>query len=328
MEPTATSDAVQDYQAVREHAGRLDALPWTVLRLTGPDSATFLQGLATQDLEHISQSEVAETFFLNEKGRPVALAWVWIAPDGSSALVFTEESVRGALAQHLGRFRIMEEVEIEELVVPALRVYAGPERDQLLTGDAGCLTNAIAMSSAPFSFLLAPGADADSVTSPAAASPAAESSVVASPSPKLVDSLAYEVWRLSQGIPRAGIDFDLDRIVTEVNRPEAISLTKGCYVGQEIVARTSGRGHVRRLRTGFRFAWPGAPLPPRAEIQIEGRAVGFVTSSAPEPGSGDGLAMGYLSTDVSSGALPQAGNALTVAGHEGPILLRPAPWPL
>jgi len=311
MEPGTTTDAVQDYRALRDHAGRLDASLWTVLRLTGPDSATFLQGLATQDLEHIPQSEVAETFFLNEKGRPVALAWVWIAPGGASALVFTEESVRGALAQHLGRFRIMEEVEIEELAVPALRVYAGPERGQFLTEDAGCLANAIAMGSAPFSFLLAPGASADAVASPAPV-----------PAPRLVDPLACEAWRISQGIPRAGLDFDLDRIVTEVNRPEAISLAKGCYVGQEIVARTSGRGHVRRLRAGFRFQWSGAPLSSRAEIHSEGRPVGFVTSSALEPGSPEGLGMGYLSTDLPATA------ALTVSGPETPISLRPAPWPL
>jgi len=317
MKPLATADAVQDYHSLRDHAARLDASPWTVLRLTGPDSATFLQGLATQDLEHIPQTEVAETFFLNEKGRPVALAWTWIAPDGSSALVFTEESVRGALVQHLGRFRIMEEVEIEELAVPALRVYAGPERGQLLTEDAGCVTNAIAMSSAPFSFLLAPGADADSV-----ASAAVELSAVASAAPRLVGPIAYEAWRISQGIPRAGLDFDLDRIVTEVNRPEAISQTKGCYVGQEVVARTAGRGHVRRLRTGFRFLSLSVTFSQPAEIQSEGRAVGFLTSFARVPGSEDGLAMGYLSTDFPPGA------ALTIAGTTAPISLQPAPWPL
>src|SRR5262249_27423649 len=132
MEPTVTVDAVQDYRALRDHAGRLPASSWTVLRLTGPDTATFLQGLATQDLEHIPQSEAAETFFLNEKGRPVALAWVWITPDGTSALVFAEERERSKLAQHLSRFRIMEEVELEELAVPALTVYAGPDRAHLL----------------------------------------------------------------------------------------------------------------------------------------------------------------------------------------------------
>src|SRR5262249_7054066 len=163
------------------------------------------------------------------------LAWVWITPDGTSALVFAEERERGKLAQHLSRFRIMEEVELEELAVPALTVYAGPDRAQLLAEDAGCITNAIAIPSTNFSFLLARGTGE-------AASPAATGT---GPEPRpIVAPLAHEAWRIAQGIPWAGVDFDPDRIVTEVNRPEAISLTKGCYVGQEIVARTSGRGHV------------------------------------------------------------------------------------
>jgi len=307
MEPLATSDAAQDYRGLREAAGRLESSRWTILRLMGPDTATFLQGLATQDLEQVREGEAAETFFLNEKGRPVALSWVWIARDGSSALVFTEEHASGTLAQHLGRFRIMEEVEIEQLAAPALSVFAGPERDRLLADDARRLAGAIAIRSTPFSFLYQTDGAVPSGSVPGL---------------KPVDALAAEAWRLSVGIPRAGIDFDLDRIVTEVNRPQAISLTKGCYVGQEIVARTSGRGHVRRLRTGFRFRWPGTPVAPKSEIQLGGRPVGFVTSSAPEPGSRDGLAMGYLSTDLPPDA------ALTIASPEPPISLRASPWPL
>lgn len=296
---------VKEYSTLREGAGLVQASAWTVLRLTGPDTQGFLDGLATQDLSDARSGVASETMFLNEKGRPVALAWVSIDPDGSSALVLADEGARDSLAAHLARFRVMEEVEIEGPTgVPELCLVIGPERNIYLREIAG--PGSIALESDALSFLL----------------PQAFAAAVASAGPPAVTPSAFEAWRIAAGIPRTGVDFDLDRIATEVNRPEAISQTKGCYVGQEVVARTAGRGHVRRLRTGFRFAWPGLPLQPRAEIQFDGRVVGFVTSSALEPGSREGLAMGYLSTDVPAGA------GLTVSGPESSISLQPKSWPV
>jgi folate-binding protein YgfZ len=119
------------------------------------------------------------------------------------------------------------------------------------------------------------------------------------------------------------VDFDADRIATELSLPGAISLTKGCYVGQEVVARTSNRGQVRRQRVGFRFEWGGESLPSRTEILSAGSPAGFVTSAAREPGSADGLAMGFLSTDALSGSAPIH---ITQGGQIVPI--RVAAWPL
>lgn len=290
---------VKEYSTLREGAGLVQASTWTVLRLTGPDTQGFLDGLATQDLSDARSGVASETMFLNEKGRPVALAWASIDPDGSSAWVLADEGARDSLAAHMTRFRIMEEVEIEGPTgMPELCLVIGPERNNYLRELAG--PGSIALESDALSFLLLP----------------AFAAAAASAGPPAVTPSAFEAWRIAAGIPRTGVDFDLDRIATEVNRPEAISQTKGCYVGQEVVARTAGRGHVRRLRTGFRFPWPGSPLTPRAEIQSEGRAVGFVTSSTLEPGSGEGLAMGYLSTDLTASA------DLTVGGPESPISIR------
>jgi folate-binding protein YgfZ len=214
-----------------------------------------------------------------------------------------DEVERGGLLGHLERFRIMEEVAFEPVYVPLL-AFGGPERDRLLLEAAASAAGARPLASSPFSFLA--GSNPDVVQTPSA-SPA-----------------AVEAWRLAIGVPRAGIDFGADRLVTELEEPGAISATKGCYVGQEVVARTSTRGQVRRSRVGLRFDWAGEGPAPGAELRTAaGQPAGFVTSAAREPGTARGLAMGYLSTDPAA----REGSLLLVQGP-ATISVDARPWPL
>ena len=306
MHEPATTGAAPDYRALRESAGAVDLSGWTVLRLRGPDTRAFLQGLASQDLEPGRPGAALPSFFLNEKGRPVALAWVEMGEAGSSALVIADEGARSVLRAHFERFRIMEDVEIEGPEGMALLIgIAGPNRGQLLREIAGAMPGSTSIESANLSFLLSPDP-------PAMAGPA-----------HFADPASFEAWRLATGIPRTGIDINLDRIATELSLPDAISLTKGCYVGQEIVARTSNRGQVRRHRVGFRFDWGGGPIAARTELRAGGVAAGYVTSSAPEPGTDQGIGMGYLTVEALEGSAE-------VHALEGSTTrrVRPSPWPL
>ncbi|TMQ62897.1 MAG: hypothetical protein E6K79_11620 [Candidatus Eisenbacteria bacterium] len=307
---SARRDAAADYRSLRESFCSVDLSAWTVLRLRGPDTRAFLQGLASQDLESARAGAALPSFFLNEKGRPVALAWVELGEEGSSALVISDEGARSSLRAHFERFRIMEDVEIEGPDgMPPLIGIAGPSRSQLLREIAGPMPGAVSIESEDLSFLLPP-------PGPAAARPRAASQHFADPA-------SFEAWRLAIGIPRTGIDIDLDRIATELSFPGAISLTKGCYVGQEIVARTSNRGQVRRHRVGFRFDWDGRPIAARTELRAGGVAAGYVTSTAPEPGTDQGIGMGYLTAEA-------LGSSAEVDAIEGSTTrrVRPSPWPL
>jgi|SRR6058998_1140050 len=307
-EPTTTG-AAPGYRALRETAAAVDLSAWTVLRLRGADTRAFLQGLASQDLESARPGEARPSFFLNEKGRPVALAWVEIGEGGSSALVIADEGARSALRGHFERFRIMEDVDIDGPDgMPALIGFAGPNRGVLLRKTAETMPAATSIESDPLSFLLPP--------------PELSSTSPRPPTP-FADPASFEAWRLATGIPRTGVDIDLDRIATELSFPAAISLTKGCYVGQEIVARTSNRGQVRRHRIGFRFDWDGGPIPARTELRAGGVAAGYVTSTAPEPGTDRGIGMGYLTVD----ALQQSQEVYAVEGSTT-RRVRPGTWPL
>lgn len=299
--------SLDDYRALREAAALLDLASWRVLRLVGSEVREFLQGTATQDLASLDAGRAAETLFLSEKGRPLALAWVAIEPSGTEAWIVADEGSGSALRPHFERFRIMEDVEFEGPDgMPGVIGVAGPRRDDLLASLAEGIPGSRALRAEPLSFLLTAG---DAVTLPAFAAPEASAA-----------------WRIGVGLPAGGVDFDVDRIATELDRPQAISFTKGCYVGQEVVARTSNRGQVRRRRVGFRFVWPET-LPARlTPLTSGGAAVGFLTSAAREPGSGDGLGMGYLSTE----SIDRGGGIdLTPADGGAPATpIRIRTWPL
>lgn len=307
----------EEYRALREAAAIVDLARWAVLRLEGPDTREFLQGTATQDFSVEAAMGAAaqgspawaarQTLFLTDKGRPVALAWVSVSPDGDSAIVLADEGAKPGLRPHLEHLRIMEEVEFEgpDPDPAGLLGVAGPERDPLARAAAASIPGGRHLSASPLSFVLLPREKA------------------AVSLPPSVDAASFQAWRLHAGLPLMGYDLDLDRIATELSLPDAISLTKGCYVGQEVVARTATRGHLRRQRVGFRFAWDGAGFPKGTELRSGGAAVGHVTSTAPEPGTRDGLGMGYVAPSAIAGKSP----VLAVQG-EKTTHLRLHSWPL
>lgn len=298
----------EEYRALREAAAVVDLERWTVLRLTGPEAGDFLQGTGTQDFETVTPSGVAiRTLFLTEKGRPVAHAWVTFdSGEPAAATIIADSGARSGLRPHLERFRIMEDVEFDGPDgMPHLFGVAGPERDPLADAIVSKIDGVLAIRSQPLSFVLIP-------------SDAPKSGL-----PPCVDPMAFEAWRIWAGLPLQGIDLDLDRIATEVALPDAISMTKGCYVGQEVVARTAHRGKLRRQRIGFRFPWSGDPIPKGTELRSGGVDVGRVTSTTWEPGTKEGLGMGYINPE----ALGQGLDVLAIQGEKTPHLSLHS-WPL
>lgn len=289
----------------------LDFHDWALYRLTGPDAREFLQGVGTQDITSLKPDGAAPTLFLTERGRPLALAWVVLDREGDGATLFVEPGGKDALLPHLDRLRVMEDVTFAgPNGMPRLYGVAGRDRSSVAREWAAALPGAEVIDADQVTFLLLP---------PGAEKPGGVASLLASAaSPELA-----EAWRISAGIPRAGIDFDSERIATELSLPEAISLDKGCYVGQEVVARTTHRGAVRRHRIGFHYAARAGILPRGTELRAAGAPSGFITSTALEPGTGRGLGMGYLTTEALQNPVEVLAIQDTTTTH-----LEVAPWPL
>jgi folate-binding protein YgfZ len=108
---------------------------------------------------------------------------------------------------------------------------------------------------------------------------------------------ALEILRVEAGQPRYGIDMDETNVVTEANLDDAVSYTKGCYIGQEIIARIKYRGHVAKKLTGLLFE-RGVNVTAGATIQsLDNKEIGRITSATLSPHLGRTVALGYVKYD-------------------------------
>jgi folate-binding protein YgfZ len=174
-----------------------------------------------------------------------------------------EAGVGAVLAAGLTRFRIRVKVDIEERPVSALAVR----------GDA------LAVSVPAGAVALRvdwPGDSGVELIGTRDAIDAAAAAFTAAGAVE-IDAEAYEARRIEAGVPRQGFDIDESTIAQEAYLDrDAVSFTKGCFVGQELVCRIDTRGHVNRLLRRLRA---DATIPPGATVDFDGKAVGTVTSA-------------------------------------------------
>jgi len=121
------------------------------------------------------------------------------------------------------------------------------------------------------------------------------------------------VLRVEAGVVRYGVDVDASTLLLEAPLPESYSLNKGCYLGQEVIARITYRGHVNRKIVGFRFADARVP-PVGAPVLIEGKEVGRITSAVLSPALDVALALGFLRREHH-----EPGTRVEVRGGDDPL---------
>ena len=240
-----------------------------VLTATGPDAESYLQGQLSQDVAAIGPGESAWSWVLAPTGKVDALVRVTRTPDGDWMLD-TDGGWGSAVQTRLNRFKLRSKVDIEvsSLVVIGIR---GP------LGDLD-LSSARAVITPPW-----PGVTGADVIG--------ESSAIAGV--ETADAIEAEAARIVAGIPRMGAELDDRTIPGETGLiPITVSFTKGCYTGQELVARIDSRGgNVPRYLRGLRFTGEvgaGAEL-----TSADGGAAGVVTSVVREP-SGGWVGLGYV----------------------------------
>jgi folate-binding protein YgfZ len=310
--------------ALRTGAGLFDASAREVVRVTGPDRVSFLQGMVTQDVEGLPENSVADAALLTPKGAMVADARVVKRAD--DLLVLTEPGFGPVVLAALQRYLISEDAELSDATADFGQLsLVGPEAEALaarvlgLGPPAGAALRAFDVDGArgwalPQGLLL-PGVD---LLVPAAATGAALDRLLeggATP----VGFAALEVLRVERGTPRFGLDMDEKTIPLEANLQRAIHYQKGCYIGQEVIARATFRGHMNRHLVGLRFA--GALPAPRTELFVGDRRVGWVTSAVESPQLG-AIGLGYAHRDVE-----QPGTRLTLPGGAGGATVEALPFP-
>lgn len=266
------------YRAAREGAAWVDLSGRGLLRVTGSERVEFLHGMCTNDVAGLPVGGSLYAAFLTPKGAMVCDGRVLKRQD--DLVLDTEPGHLAVLQGFLQQYLISEDAELvpaDELAVVGL---LGPKAEAALGALPGELVLGRLVSFFP------QGID---VLVPRQQLAAAHHSLAGIGQ---VDAATLEVLRVEAGVPRFGADLTSTTIPLEANLERAIALQKGCYVGQEVIARATYRGHVNRKLTGLLL---GALEPaPGAELHRGGKKVGWLTSVVTSAARGQNVALGFV----------------------------------
>jgi folate-binding protein YgfZ len=269
--------------------------------LLGPDRARFLHNLVTCEVRELAADRAVRGFLTHVKGG--VLADVDVVALGDCFRLVLPAGRGGAIRSHLEKHRLVERVEVEErpeLAALALRGARAPEllgrlgvgplepgeRRRLDALGAALAVRRERRGGEPRYELEAPVA--------AIAETAAELWRAADPAaPTEVSPAAVELARIEDGELAWGVDYGEENFPQETGEDDAVSYTKGCYLGQEVVARIHYRGGVQRRPCRLRFD-EGAEAAAGDELLHDGRPVGRATSIAREPIAGRTLALALV----------------------------------
>ncbi|HEX2043861.1 MAG TPA: glycine cleavage T C-terminal barrel domain-containing protein [Acidimicrobiales bacterium] len=291
-------DLTSDYLALRREAGAVE-LPRDVLRVAGPDAFSFLQGQLSQDVD-LPPGASAWSLLLQPQGKVVALLRV-LREDDDSFLLDTDGGWGDVVVERLQRYKLRVKCDITPLQWRCVAVR-GPKARELAAGGEG-LAAAADWPGLPGVDLLG--------EAPAAPEGARRCSLD-----------AYEAVRIEAGIPAMGRELDERTIPAEAGVVErSVSFTKGCYTGQELVARIDSRGgNVPRHLRGLVVATNVLP-PPGAVVRVDDRDVGNVTSVAESLDRRAPVALAYVGRAVS----PPADATLVWDGGSAPARVEDLP---
>jgi folate-binding protein YgfZ len=321
MLPESYGDAAAEYRIVRDGgAGLIDLSSRGRVRVSGAEAVQFLNGLITNDVKTLAEGAWMTAAFPNVQGRLIAAARVLHRSDGF--LFDTEPATRESVFKTLERFTLAGDFRVadvtNELITLSLqgaqsayviaatlgseaasverrRIIAARWREQFVsvmrathTGEDG-FDLFVSAEHAPSLFEALTGAGA-----------------------RAIGFAALETLRIEAGLPRHGVDMDETNVVLETGLDEAVSYTKGCYVGQEIIARIHWRGHVAKRLAGLTFE-DNREAPRESKIRsIDGKEIGRLTSTAFSPRLNKSIALAYVKYDYLA-----AGTQVRVLAGEG-----------
>jgi tRNA-modifying protein YgfZ len=252
------------------------------LALTGPDAKSFLQGQVTQDIESLTPGHGGYAAFLTHKGK--MLGDLRVFDLGDELLLDCERVALQELFNMIRRYKLGADVELHKRTLEmALLSVIGPDAPDL----AGPAEHDCARVELGGATVVAARTDVGVDVFCWAADRAAVRAALEFPDGSEADA---EVVRVERGRPRFGLDIDDGTIPQEAGLNErAVSFTKGCYVGQETVARLYYRGKPNRRLLGLRLS---APAPTGSELRLGEKVVGRLGSSVVSPDLGPiGLAL-------------------------------------
>jgi folate-binding protein YgfZ len=270
------------YQALTTGSAVLDLSARGRIKVTGEDRARLLHAMTTNHVQNLKPGQGLYAFFLNAQGKIQADVIVLCFED--HLLLDVEPSVRALVYEHLDRFIIADDAELEDVTETTFCLglegpsanetvaslgFAVPETAYAHTTVGDVAAARITATGQPGVRLYGPAAGQGELLSKlGAAVPATEADA--------------EIARIHNFLPRFGFDISDATLPQETQMTHALHFQKGCYLGQEIVERIRSRGHVNRQLMGFRLEGHAVPAPGTV-INAGGKEAGEVTSAAEAP---------------------------------------------
>ena len=326
--PANYGDTLLEYASVREGGvGVMDLSPRGRMLVSGTEAIQFLNGLITNDMKTLAENSWMPAAFPSVQGRLIASVRVirlsdeqadQTTPTGlprreprenvcPAFLIDTEPATSERVLKTIERFTLAGDFRVRDVTAQtALLTVQGKKSTggvRSVFGEAAAGLAArgvlkIAWQEGEVTILRAThtGEDGfDLIVNADLASTLWDALHAAGARP--VGYEALETLRIEAGLPRYGIDMDETNVVTETALDDAVSYTKGCYVGQEIIARIKYRGHVAKKLAGIKFM-EGAKVEVGSAIKsMDDKEIGRVTSTSYSPHLGRRIGLGYVKYD-------------------------------
>jgi tRNA-modifying protein YgfZ len=316
------------FDRITEHAGLFDRSDRCRLAVSGPDRAKFLNNLMTNDVKRLPVGKGCEAFVTSTQGRTIAFVIVLATEDAIS--LGTDPGGMQGLLPHLEKYGVFDDIAIEDQSASTFEFHlAGAAADEIVRQCGGQLPEIVELAHVrtelrgqPVRLIRESPAGLPGLTvigTTETAGSVKESVFAAAGGMGLVEACpsVFEVLRIEAGTPVFGKDITEKNLPQEIGRDaRAINFVKGCYLGQETVARLDALGHVNQILRGLVFE-PGSDCPPSGATLEDGdKRVGVVTSSAFSPARNASVALGMVRT---SHAEPGTKVTIRVGDGQAPI---------
>ena len=313
--PASYGDERAEYAAVRENrSGLIDLSSRARIQVSGSEAITFLNGLITNDMKTLAENRWMPAAFPNVQGRLIASVRVARVSDDLTGkkpspvfMLDTEAVTHTRLLKTIERFTMAGDFRVSDMTSKTASLsIQGKKAADIIGAVLGTPVVEIPRDGVvrldwqqdEITVLRATHTSEDGfdlIVSVERAAALWDSLIQVGSLPVGHDAL--NVLRIEAGIPRYSKDMDETNVVTETNLDDAVSYTKGCYIGQEIIARIKYRGHVAKKLSGLASAG-SEQIEATATIKSQDdKEIGRVTSVTRSPLLGTTVALGYLKYD-------------------------------
>ena len=301
--PASFGNAESELEALSQGIGLLDASHIGRIEATGPDVLDLLNRISTNEVENLAPGTGAHTVLTTDKGRIIDLIWVYNTGDGFLLLTSPQTSPR--VIEWIDKYTIIEDIELDDVThSTGMASLIGPQVPDFLAkalpgnaiephsiasvalGSASVQVARRTLGQLPRADVIFQAEDAATVWDrllSLGAVPAGQT--------------AYHAARVQAGAPEGGVDMSESYNPLETGLWGSISFTKGCYIGQEVIARLDTYQKVQKNFVSLRFL-PGSGCDAGAKLMANDRQVGLVTSLVPLADGNGAVGLGYVRPEL------------------------------